>query len=152
MPQIPITVRSPDDRPLVKVAYETIPQPAPGQNAILVVPQGYRLQIRSLYAQIVTDANVADRFLFLSIQAANGILYYYSPPFAITASETRYLTLAPSLTLISHSITNMTAVWPLPLDYPLEEGVILTLGLANIQVGDQLSTINMMNLSQFVAE
>jgi len=152
MPQIPITIRQQEERPLVKVMYDPIVQPAAGQNAVFVVPQGYRLQLKSLFATIITDANVAVRTLFLRIAGPNGIYYYFEHPFNIAASETRTITIAPSISLIAHSITAFSAVWPFPADYPIEEGAIITLGLVNIQVGDQISQINPMLLSQFVAE
>jgi hypothetical protein len=152
MPQIPITIRRDQDRPLVKVVYDPFLQPAAGQNAVFVVPQGYRLQLKSLFATIVTDANVANRTLFLRIAGPNGIYYYFEHPFLITAGETRTVTVAPSLSLIAHTLTTLSAIWPFPIDYPIEEGVIITLGLVNIQVGDQISQINPMLLSQFVAE
>ena len=152
MPQIPITIRQQEDRPLVKVMYDPIVQPAAGQNAVFVVPQGYRLQLKSMFATIVTDANVANRTLFLRIAGPNGVYYYFEHPFLITAGETRTVTVAPSLSLIAHSATALAAVWPFPTDYPIEEGAIITLGLVGIQVGDQISQINPMLLSQFVAE
>jgi len=152
MPQIPLTTRNAEDRPLVIFDYTSFDRPAVAQPITFVVPRGYRFQIMSLYASIVTDANVADRVLYIQISGPNGPFFRFQPPFLIAASETRYVTAAPGIAQVAHSATNMSAVLPIPSGIVLEEGTIFTLGLVNAQAGDQLSAGVVQLLSQFVAE
>lgn len=152
MPQIPITIRTDDTRPLVKIDYQVAPAPPPGQNLQFTVPVGYRFQLLSTYVTIVTDANVADRYLFVEVSGPYGPFFRLQPPFAITASETRNLTVAVGVPQFAHSPTNMSALIPFPPPLILEEGTIFTIGLVGIQVGDQLSAAVGQLLSQFVAE
>lgn len=152
MPQIPVTIRTDETRPLVKIDYQVVPAPPAGQNLQFTVPVGYRFQLISTYVTIVTDANVADRTLFVQVSGPNGPFFRFQPPFAITASETRYLTIAIGIPQAAHSATNMSALIPFPSGLVLEEGTIMTVGLVNIQAGDQLSSAVGQLLSQFVAE
>jgi len=152
MPQIPVTTRLDQDRPLVKIDYQVIPQPAAGQNLQFTVPVGYRFKLISTYLSMVTDANVGDRLLFVQVAGPNGAFFRFQPPYIIVAGETRYLTLATNVPQIAHSATNMSSVIPLPTDLTLEEGTTITIGLLGIQVGDQFSAAVGQLLSQFVAE
>ena len=152
MPQIPITTRLDQDRPLVKIDYQVIPQPAAGQNLQFTVPVGYRFKLISTYLSMVTDANVGDRILFVQVAGPNGAFFRFQPPYIIVAGETRYLTLATNVPQIAHSATNMSSIIPFPTDLTLEEGTTITIGLIGIQVGDQFSAAVGQLLSQFVAE
>ena len=152
MPQIPVTTRLDQDRPLVKIDYQVIPQPAAGQNLQFTVPVGYRFKLISTYLSMVTDANVGDRLLFVQVAGPNGAFFRFQPPYIIVAGETRYLTLATNVPQIAHSATNMSSIIPFPTDLTLEEGTTITVGLIGIQVGDQFSAAVGQLLSQFVAE
>lgn len=152
MPQIPVTTRTDQDRPLVKIDYQVIPQPAAGQNLTFTVPVGYRLQLISSYLSIVTDATAADRILFVQFDGPNGAFFRFQPPFLITASETRYLSVISGGNHIAHSATNMSAIIPIPTALVLEESTTITIGLVNIQATDQISAAVGQLLSQFVAE
>jgi hypothetical protein len=152
MPQIPVTTRLDQDRPLVKIDYQVIPQPAAGQNLQFTVPVGYRFKLISTYLSMVTDANVGDRLLFVQVAGPNGAFFRFQPPYIIVAGETRYLTLATNVPQIAHSAINMSSVIPFPTDLTLEEGTTITIGLVGIQVGDQFSAAVGQLLSQFVAE
>jgi hypothetical protein len=152
MPIIPQIFQGVEDRPLVKVVYDSIQQPPAGQNLMLTVPQGYRLQLVSIFLTVVTDANIVNRTFFVQLTTAAGVVYYFQHPFIITNAETRALCIAPSLPLIPHSATNMSACWPWPADMVIEEGSNITIGLTAIQVGDQFTAAPYMILSQFVAE
>ena len=152
MPQIPVTTRLDQDRPLVKIDYQVIPQPAAGQNLQFTVPVGYRFKLISTFLTMVTDANVGDRILFVQVAGPNGAFFRFQPPYIIVAAETRYLTLATNVPQVAHSATNMSAVIPFPTDLTLEEGTTITVGLVGIQVGDQFSAAVGQLLSQFVAE
>lgn len=152
MPQIPVTTRLDQDRPLVKIDYQVIPQPAAGQNLQFTVPVGYRFKLISTYLSMVTDANAGDRLLFVQVAGPNGTFYRFQPPYIIVAGETRYLTLATNVPQIAHSATNMSSIIPFPTDLTLEEGTTITVGLIGIQVGDQFSAAVGQLLSQFVAE
>lgn len=152
MPQIPVTTRLDQDRPLVKIDYQVVPQPAAGQNLSFTVPVGYRFQLISAFLTIVADANVADRFLFLQINGPSGALFRYQAAVAITATDTRYATIATNVPLIALSPTITHAQIPIPPGLVLEEGTSFTIGLVGIQAGDQFSALIGQLLSQFVAE
>lgn len=145
-------MQAPEDRPLVKIVYDTIPQPAAGTNLQLTVPVGYRLELKTLNCSVVTDANIPDRNLFYAIHTNVGPVLHFLQPYPFVNGETRNLSLATLPFAIQHSFAIMYALWPFPNGLVLEEGSTLTIGLLNIQVGDQFSEAPYMALSQFVAE
>jgi len=152
MPQIPLTVRTADERPLVKVVNDSIPTPAPALGFQIVIGRGYRTSVVCLRFRLVPDANVADRFLTLSIANNVGILFQHTNITAVPASETNTMTYAQGLPNVAKSATNSNSLFPLPTALTLEEGDTITVTIAGVQVGDQVDQIVMQSLSQFVAE
>jgi len=152
MPQIPITVRTADDRPLVKVHNFAIPDPEVGLPLAITVPLGYRYKLASLFLEFNTDANIADRFMIITISTPAGTVFRFTHLAPIINGETRYITLAPALASILWSVTNMTATTPIPTDLTLEEGSIINVAVTNIQVGDFFTGCCAQLLSQFIAE
>jgi hypothetical protein len=152
MPQVPVTVRTPTDRPLVKVVDQSVPNPAAGAAFQIVVPIGYRFKIVSLFLRFVTDANVADRFIVITVSTPSGVVFRFTHSAPIVAGETRFLTLAPGVAPLTWSGTIMTSLAAFPTDLTLEEGSIIDVTVTGIQVGDQFSQVNTQLLSQFTAE
>ena len=152
MPQIPVTTRIATDRPLVKIDNLAVPDPAAGQAFSITVPVGYRYQIASMFMRLVTDANVADRIPTLQVSTPSGIIFRWTSPFLVVASETRYVTFAPGLAQVNWSVLQLTAQVALPPTITLEEGSVISISIAGIQATDQISLINAQILSQFVAE
>lgn len=152
MPQIPVTMRSAEDRPLVKVVNDLIPNPAAGTAFSIVVPQGYRFNLVALYLQFVTDANVANRFITVTVTTPSGTIFTYSHTTPIVAGETRTLCIGSGIANLTWTATLMNATAPFPPALTLEEGCAITITVAGIQVGDQFSLINSQVLSQFAAE
>jgi hypothetical protein len=152
MPQIPVTIRTAIERPLVKVVNDLIQTPAPGLGFAITIPLGYRTSIVCLRFRFVSDANVSDRFLTLSIANNAGILYQHTNIVALVASETDTMVYGSGLPNVAKSATNHNSLVPLPAGLTLEEGDTLTITIAGVQVGDQIDQIVMQSLSQFVAE
>lgn len=152
MPQIPITVRTADERPLVKVVDVAIPDPPAGQGFAIVVPVGYRFKVASVFIEFNTDANVADRFIIVTAVTPAGTIFRFTHLVPIIDNETRYLTLAPALPSLLWTVVNMTATTPTPPDITLEEGSQIIVDVTGIQIGDQFNHCCAQLLSQFVAE
>jgi len=152
MPQIPVTTRIATDRPLVKVDNSAVANPAAAQGFSITVPVGYRFTPVSLFMRMVTDANVAVRYVTLELISSSGVMFRYSTPFGQSESETRYISFAPGVAQVLWSIAVFTSIVPLPLGVTLQEGDAIVISVLNMQAGDQISLINSQILSQFVAE
>lgn len=152
MPQIPITTRIATDRPLVKVVNEAVSAPPVASGFSIVVPVGYRFTPVSLFMRMVTDANVAVRFVVLELSSSSGILFRYATPFGQSENETRYITFAVGVSAAIWTLGNLTSVVPLPSGITLQEGDQITISVIDIQAGDQISLVNSQMLSQFAAE
>jgi len=152
MPQIPVTMRFPPDRPLVKVVDQAVADPAAGAGFQIVVPLGYRFKLVSMYFRLVLDANVLDRFVIVTINTPSGTVYRFTHSSPLLTGETRFLTIATNVASLSWSASIMTSIVPFPPDLTLEEGSVIDVTITGIQVGDQISDINAQLLSQFTAE
>jgi hypothetical protein len=152
MPQIPVTIRNPLDRPLVKVVNEQIATPDPSLGFVYTIPMGYRSSLLCLRLRFIADANVAARTLNLIIANGSGILFQYSNVVPLAAGETDTMVYAAGISHVAKSATNHNALIPLPTAITLEEGDSISVTIDNVQVGDQVDQIVMQSLSQFVAE
>lgn len=148
MPQIPVTVRNPLDKPLVLVETLQLAAPAAGAEFFYTFPANQRTQILSLALQLVTDANVAIRHFRFLLSSPSGIIFRSNSIAAINESVTRWTTLAPGIAYYTGSDANPYALVALPPGLICFEGFTLTTLTDNIQVGDQYGGVVAQMLTQ----
>jgi hypothetical protein len=152
MPQIPITTRVDNDRPLVKVVNEAIASPPVGEGFSITIPQGYRSSLVSLRMRITCDANVAARAVRLRVLCSDLLVWEMSHGSVLIASCVYVLCAGPGFGLMNLAAATFFAQWPTPPGLTLQEGDVINVTVDNIQVGDQIDQIALQTLSQFVAE
>jgi hypothetical protein len=152
MPQIPITFRTFDERPLVKVVNDNIPNPPVGETFAITIPQGYRSSLVSLRMRMTMDANVAARIVHLRIICNDLIVWEMSHLSGMVATGVYTLCAAPGAGFVQLAAATFFAQWPIPPSITLQEGDVISLTIDAIQVGDQIDQIALQTLSQFVAE
>lgn len=121
-------------RPARRTIYRyTQPAPAAGADWSVNVPSGKLWQIQSIYARLVTDANVANRGPRLIL--SDGGAEFLRLPAAVVAAAgvtTDYQWFANA---VSVSLNNGVS-FPLP-PLILAPGAVVSVATASIQVGDQ---------------
>lgn len=114
--------------------------PAAGAPYIGTAPVNARSQLALISCQLVTDVNVADRFIELQLHRS-GNVYPISHSFTKqTANTTRkYLSFVGSG--VPFSTTDNSSIFSLP-DVPLFlEGDTIVIAIVNIQAADQINTV-----------
>jgi hypothetical protein len=152
MPQIPSIIASTDQRPLVKVVNQSIANPPAGASFSFIIPTGYRARLVAIFMQFATDVNVADRFIFFTLESPSGIICRLTHTVAVTESLISSFQFQNGSGLFNFSVTNLNHIANFPPEITLEEGDSINVTVTGIQAGDQFSLINMHLLSQFVAE
>ncbi len=116
--------------------------PAPGTDVKVLVPTGARWKVRSIFAKLTTDANVATRtpaFLIRDSGLVNNVIFFPNFP-GFGTGTTSGLNLFPGYPVIDTAYDgNQFARQPLPLDLILPAGYAIETSTANIQVGDRWS-------------
>jgi len=119
-----------------------IPQPAVGGGFTFTYSLSEYWMLRSLCFQLVTDANVANRIVFMDlIDKAGNKIGRFSSGFNQTATLTTIYTFA---TQIAAYGANAAASIGSPVSKLwLHPGSKITVGITNVQAGDQVSAINL---------
>jgi hypothetical protein len=111
--------------------------PAAGANFTITVPTGTRWRVQSLIGTLVSDANVANRQVFLRID--DGATIYFEM-FANTVQAAgvtdKYIWSARQVAELAGSGDIVMAI---PVNLVIEAGHRITSAVASIQVGDQWS-------------
>lgn len=152
MPQIPLTVRNPLDKPLVLVETVTLTPPAAGAEFFYTFPANQRTQIMALALQLVTDANLPTRHFRFILSSPNGPIFRSNQVANINDSVTRYCTLAPGIAYFTGSDASPFALIALPPGIVCFEGFTLETITDNIQVGDQYGGIAAQMLTQIESD
>jgi hypothetical protein len=152
MPQIPVTTRIDNDRPLVKVVNEAIASPPVAEGFSITIPQGYRSSLVSLRMRFTLDANIASRIVHLRVLCGDLLVWEMSHLSGLVATAVYVLCAGPGLGFVNLAAATFFAQWPTPPALTLQEGDVINVTVENIQVGDQIDQIALQTLSQFVAE
>lgn len=139
--------KSIDGRALANVV--AVGNPAAGTDYSIIVPAGVNWLVRSIRAQLLTSAGVANRFVTLRVDDGAGNIFADLPCGAAqTASLTETYTWAPGLTL---SNVNNANTGGLPVEMRLPGGFRIRTVTANIQAADQFSGLAL-ELETFIAQ
>lgn len=116
--------------------------PAAGANYIVAAPAGRRSVLAILSFHFLADANVADRIMRIRVDGAIIDPYLVASATDVIANQGIYFQAHINN---AHDITNTTPYRPLPLpNSPVfNSGDNLTISVAGIQAGDQISNIHM---------
>lgn len=118
------------------ITSQVVANPAAGADWSVTVPTGQIWRVRSIFAQLVSSATVANRQPFLQIKDAGGnFLFLLDWGTAQTASLTSSYTWGGSCPLVNNGTSIF--VGPIPQDMVLAEGSTISASTASIQTGDQ---------------
>lgn len=133
-------LRLPPEFGKVMVAYAV--NPAAGTNFTYTLPTPYHYKLDAVRFKIVTDANAANRTLMLHMHEIGLPSIYYSSTSLVAENLTRYVSLWAGLNTIDRQSFS-EIVGSLPPQIYLRESCIIESDIKNIQVGDQLSEIQL---------
>lgn len=123
---------------------ENVTNPAAGADFVLTVPGGRIWRLLSLRAQLLTDANAANRNVTLRVDDGNGDFAHY--PFNTTHAasiDRRYCWVWGPTSAFEASGSSGNLVQPGP-QFLLLPGWRLEVVTGNVQAGDQWSAITAM--------
>jgi hypothetical protein len=152
MPQIPVTVRSPLDKPLVLVETLRLATPAAGQELLYTFPPNSRTRIHSLLLRFLCDATAGNRYLRFIVTSPNGIIFVSNTATAIPPSELRYITLAPGIAYYAGSTAVPYVLIPFPPEILFLEGFTLTTFTDNLAAGDLIDIVTAQVLTQITTD
>lgn len=152
MPQVPIVIATPDDKPLVIVENLQLPAPAAGQEFSYVIPHGLRMSLNSLVLSFTTDSTIIVRNFRFVVASASGIIFFSHSIISINQSQTRNASFAPSLSYTGGTDVFPYAQIPCPANLTFEEGMRIYTLTDNLQAGDNYSHAVMQALTQYVKE
>lgn len=113
--------------------------PGAGNNFTYNQPNGINSLVTSITFQLVCDATVANRYIYLMNQnGSEQPIFYVNIPDAITASQTVKFRLSIGMV---YNYANSIMQFPLPQHFWLQNSGVLTIGVTNIQAADALSQI-----------
>src|SRR5262249_582497 len=119
-----------------------IPQPAAGAGFSYTDSVSEYWMLRSLCFQILTDANAANRIVFMDlIDPANVKLGRFSTGFNQTATTTTVYTFGTDIG--AYGANGAASLGSPVAKLWLHPGSKLTVGITNVQAGDQVSAINL---------
>lgn len=114
--------------------------PAAGADlAVITVPSDEQWLFMGGYLSIVTDANVANRYLTLDDLAdGTNVALHLTPASAQTASQTRKYSIGPHC--VPGTLVNDTYMMAIPVrGLYLAPGAVIDINLTNIQAADDIS-------------
>lgn len=133
-------IHSPFDSSNFDFEWSHIANPAVATDLSIVVPVNARCELVQLSFNLVTDANVADRHIF--IYAAHGArdIILGTSEFAITANQSRKILVGPyGFSSVADSGSGIVIATP---PYPvLLEGDTLSSAIIGLQAADQISDV-----------
>ena len=120
----------------------TIANPSAGNDFLSLLPNNKRYQISSLKFEIVTDANVANRYAFLQIMSGATVKAVIAPTVAQAASTTftyQYFIDAHSELVkpANNQLMLLPASFYIPGNWNIQSNVL------NLQAGDQIQNIEL---------
>lgn len=115
--------------------------PAAGANFTYSVPDRTSLELISLDFNFAADANVANRYLIVSITYSGWTLFRSRPSSAFTAGTNNDISVGAGFCPPSSGGTTLAnqLSWPVGLVAP--PNAIYSIAFLNIQVGDQISLV-----------
>ena len=119
--------------------YGPVTTTAGAATATRTVPGEGAWYVLGARVSITTDANVANRSPILRITDGNTRWWEIALSNVIAAGTTQVFALAPSIALASVGLPGENGVVPLP-NAVLEPGSTIEINLANVQVGDTITT------------
>ena len=119
-----------------------IPTPAVASGFTFVYSTAEYWRVCSLCFQLVADANAANRIVFLDlVDGAGNKLGRSSAGFNQTATLTTVYTFSPDISVYgANGAASIGAACP---GLWLHPGAKITVGVTNVQAGDQISAINL---------
>jgi hypothetical protein len=118
----------------------TIPltAPAAGANLSYAIPAGCRWTFHGVWVTFGTDANVANRDLYLKFVPATGGNMAAASGITQTASTTRNYYFVPGIS-VTTSISTLHNVMPLPYPIIMNGADTFSVTILGIQATDQIS-------------
>ena len=120
----------------------TIANPTAGNDFLYLLPNNKRYQIAGLKYELVTDANVANRYSFIQIMSGAVVKAVIAPTVAQVASTTfTYQYMINAHTELVKPANNQLVI--LPMNFYIPGNWNIQSNVLNLQVGDQIQNIEL---------
>ena len=134
--------RHPFDIATFKLAYAHPANPAPGEGYVIAMPINCRIEITSVQFTFGTDANVADRLVYVAPSVAAALNQHFNSPrvqVAAATSNYHFFRGAPSEPGFAPVANEITASLGVGCIY--DNLTAIAISAANLQAGDQFADI-----------